>query len=178
MIARTAVVLTLFLWFTGNAGAEGGERSVAVGQMITLRITGELAVEYARLSGFKLKGVDDKSFFIEATATVAQELEDGRLRLEHSTPILQREEQPRLLTLSATIDVKQIEREKSKAGPVYRAPFPHRPGDELPQGVARTSGERDDSGARVILSDLKDVKLRKWYIAEEAGKARQPQPAR
>jgi hypothetical protein len=63
---------------------------------------GDLAKKYAKAV---LGPKPNDGLRIEVAATVAQRLPDGRLRIEHSSPRMQKEGAPTLVTLTATISI-------------------------------------------------------------------------
>jgi hypothetical protein len=160
MVAKTAAVLAIAAAFAGTLVAVEDKASVKVGDLIVLEMTGELAVEYSRRVGTLNPGEDAPSgLSITTMATVDQQLENGQLRIEHSRRCVDRDNKPRLVTLTAIVDATQITEYVIPRGPAQRSPSD-------PQ---QTQIDEDKRGVRVELSDLKRLKLRTWSLTEEIG---------
>ena len=129
-----------------------------VGGHLIIEMTGELAKEYSRRS----RGIDrpvSDAVHVSTSATIAQKRPDGKFRIEHSSPINRDGQPPRLITLTAFVDPAAIKSTVTPAGTLVSA----NPGAP---GVATTV---ETKGQRLQLSDLKNVKLRTWTLAEEIG---------
>ena len=150
MKPRLLNTLAIVLLCSGTALA------VQSGDKVFLRMRGDLASEYAKA----MSGQASHIVQVEVGAIVAQSLPDGRLRIEHSSPSLQREGEARLVTLSATVMPSMITSEITAEGTtVYAAP-----GSKV-----STVTTKPTETLRVTLSNLKGVKLRTWKLASEIG---------
>ncbi len=135
-----------------------------VGDLLEVRMTGELAEQYARCIGGLQDNKAPRGLEIETSAMVAQKLDDGRIRLEHSSPIRRGENQDRLLTMTAIVDPAKVKTDITPKGtPVYPSP------NAAKNGTKPTTTTFDVKTLRLQLSDLKGVKLRTWALAEEIG---------
>ena len=160
-------VLAMFLVVTvvGNGPLFAKEGSSAnVGDHLFVQMTGELAKEYAQCSGVLQKNEAPAGLDVQTTATVAQTLANGRIRIEHWAPIKRDGKQDRLLTLTAIVDRTNITTDVTPKGThVYASPAAHKDG-------AKPSLTAEDANVlRLQLSDLKGVKLRTWTLASEIG---------
>lgn len=96
---------------------------------------------------------------IKTSARVAQQLSDGRLRVEHTSQINREGETTRIVTLTGTIDSTFIATDITPNGtPIYASP-----GAE-PQLTTEAT-----TMLRLTLSDIKGLKLRAWTLSEEIG---------
>jgi hypothetical protein len=96
--------------------------------------------------------------------TIAQQLDDGRLRVEHSAPVLPAGQKPQLVTLTAIVSSKQFTTTVLPAGTaIYSTPQPPQPGDKP------TITTTDTNIVSLPLADLKGVKIRTWTLSEELG---------
>jgi hypothetical protein len=128
-----------------------------VGGVVAIEITGDLAKEYARRSAMGAARTD--GIQIQMTGTIAQKLADGRLRIEHTSPVNRDGQPSRLLTLSATVDPTAITTRVIPQG----TPIAANPG-------ARAIVSVEETRSFVVkLPDLKNVKLRTWTLSEEIG---------
>jgi hypothetical protein len=133
-----------------------------VGDHVVIKMTGDLAKEYARRTGslaqFPL-GLE-----IETTATIAQQFGDGRVRIEHSSHVRREGKLTRLVTLTGIIDSTKVETNVIPKGTsIYASPGDHKAGTK-PKLTPEETKTR-----RLQLSDLKGLKLRTWTLAEEIG---------
>jgi len=161
MFAQTTAALTIVALMAGGLVAGDNSAPFREGDRIFLRLTGNLATEYARRVGLQQHSKAAHGLEIEVIASVAQRFDDGRYRIEHfghSKPINRSDNKIRLVTLEAFVDAKQI-----KASTTARAPVPTAAPSE---NVASRIDVRE---LRVILSDLKHLKLRTWSLMEEIG---------
>ncbi|TWU58992.1 Serine/threonine-protein kinase PrkC [Rubripirellula tenax] len=131
---------------------EGKDDTPSVGSLILLKLTGDVAREYARETGqLRHDETPPEGMEIETTAEVAQRLSDGRLRIEHLSP-------PRVVftdnwytMLLATVQPSAISRETTPRGTVVSAS----------PGAAIESMTNDESQPfRLTLSDLDDVVMK------------------
>ncbi len=126
-------------------------------------MTGDLAKEYARRTGSPTGDAPD-GLAIETIATIEQQVGDGRIRIEHSSPINTDGKLVRLLTLTATVDSTTVTTEVTPQGTlIYASPADHKKGTK-PKLTTKETKTR-----RLQLSGLKGLKLRTWTISEEIG---------
>jgi len=164
MTSRIFAVL-LVATVVGNGPLLAKESSSAkVGDHLFVQLTGDLAIKYAQYCGILQKNEAPAGLDVQTTATVAQTLENGRIRIEHWAPIKRDGKQDRLLTLTATVDPANITTDVTRKGtPVYASPAAHKNG-------AKPSLTTEDADVlRLQLSGLKGVKLRTWTLADEIG---------
>ncbi len=164
MTLRLVVILG-FLAVAGNAlSAQENSSNVNVGDHLVIQMTGDLAKEYARRTDLLRQNESPTGLQISTTAIVAQELDDGRFRIEHSSHITRDGNPARLVTLTAIVDSTKIATHVTPANtPVYRSPADHK------KGVKPTLTRKESKTLRLKLSDLKGLKLRSWTLAEEIG---------
>ena len=130
-----------------------------------LKISGDLAQEYAKIIRPQGGGKSSDGLTISTIAVIAHQLKDDQVRIEHSAPVTFEGSPDRLVTLTATVDKKAL---RSFVRTAYSATM------SLPAG--EQSGKRPAVGkpihycTRVLaLADLKGVKLRSWTLASEVG---------
>jgi hypothetical protein len=142
--------------------AQQKKTTPGVGDHLVITMTGDLAKEYARRIGSR--GQDLPGLEIETTATIAQQFGDGRVRIEHSSPVSRDGKLTRLVTLTGIVDSTKVETTVIPKGtPVYASPGDHKAGTK-PNLTPDATTTR-----RLQLSDLKGLKLRTWTLAEEIG---------
>ena len=165
MLARTLAALTaLAVLGNGPLFAQQHVTSAKVGDHLVIRMTGDLAREYAQRTGSLGETKAPAGLEIETHATIAQTLDNGRIRIEHSSHIKHDSKQDRLVTLTATVDRTKLTTNATRKGtPVYASPAAHRNGTK-----PRLTTE-DTKMLRLQLSELKGLKLRTWTLAEEIG---------
>ena len=106
MFTKTWLALLVIVCFaTGTANAQEPER---IQGFVVLEMSGELATEYGKLTGAVKNDQVPKGLSISTTAIVAQHLEGGKIRIEHSRPIRNEESTFQLVTLTATVDKTAI----------------------------------------------------------------------
>lgn len=103
MLASVAAFVALAIVANGTMTAEEVAR-VDVGSIVILEMTGELAAEYAKHTDSIKDGKIPDGLQISTSATIAQRLEDGRIRFEHTSHVVREGKTPRLVTLVATVD--------------------------------------------------------------------------
>ncbi len=104
MLMRTLAALAA-LAVIGNGSIFAQQNtSTKVGDHLVIQMTGDLAVEYAKRTGSINKDKVPPGLEISTTATIAQKLENGRIRVEHTLHIVRDGEPVRLVTLTATVD--------------------------------------------------------------------------
>ena len=134
------------------------------GDHVFLRMTGDVAREYARLTGTIPENGVPAGLEIETTATITQVLEDGQLRIEHSSNVIQNGRRARLITLTGTVDRDEVVTDVTPKGtPVYSSPEDHN------KGSKPTATNKDAKSLRLQLSGLKGLRLRSWSLVEEIG---------
>jgi len=161
---RTLTALVVVAVMGNGLFAQEGNPSAKVGDHLFIRMTGDLAKEYARRIGLPLGNQAPAGLKIETSATIAQTLGNGRIRIEHSSRIKRDGKQDRLITLTATVDPTKITTHVTHKGtPVYASPADHKNGTK----PALTKG--DTKTLRLQLSTLKGLKLCTWALTEEIG---------
>ena len=159
MLTRTLVAVAA-LAVVGNGSLLAQKNTpTKVGEPLALQMTGNLAVEYAKRVGAIDKDKVPPGLEVSTTATVAQNLKDGRIRIEHTSNIVRNGEPLRLVTLTATVDATKLKRDVTPKGTeVYASP-----------GAEPIQSTKDVQTLRLTLSDLKSMKLRTWTLTEELG---------
>ena len=165
MIIKSMAVLAIVAVMAGGIIARDDITSIEVGDNVILRMSGELAVEYARRTGYL--NPDEKpprGLQIETSVIVCQMLENGQYRVELSAPFVNRDKKACLVTLTSIVDAKQFTQYVIRKGPAYASPADSQKGVVKPVQI-----EEDRQGVRLELSDLKGLKLRTWSLTEEFG---------
>jgi hypothetical protein len=165
MYARLAISVVLFIVSTGSLFAKDNHTSVRVGDLVVVKMTGDAAKEYATRRGIPKQGnVDARGVTISTMATIAQFRPDGKYRIECSTPVEKDKNPPRMLTLTAIVDAKQLKSEVTpKNTPVYASPA------EAQNGKRPTLTTTEGKLLHVELSDLRSAKLQTWALVDEVG---------
>ena len=108
------LVVALAISVTGNSilaqqndGANVGHPLTIPGRPLVIEMSGKLASEYARLTATRAEKERLDGLHVSVIATIAQQLDDGRIRFEHSANLI-REGKPRLITLTGTADAARI----------------------------------------------------------------------
>lgn len=134
------------------------------GDHLFLRMTGDVAKEYARLTGAFPENGAPAGLEIETSATVTQALADRPIRIEHTSHIIRDGKRVRLVTLTGKIDRKEVTTEVTPKGtPVYASP------EDYEKGSKPTATNKDTKSLRLQLSNLKGLRLRSWALTEEIG---------
>ena len=164
MLVRTLVALVA-LAAIGNGSLSAQQNApAAVGDHVVIQMTGELAAEYGKRVGAIKKDQVPAGLEISMTATIAQKLDGGRIRIEHTSHIVRDREPIRLVTFTTTVDSTKLTTGITPKGTaVYASPAGHKNGTKPTLTAAETKT------LRVTLSDLKGLKLRTWTLAEELG---------
>ena len=163
MLASVAAFVALAIVANGTMTAEEVAR-VDVGSIVILEMTGELAAEYAKHTDSIKDGKIPDGLQISTSATIAQRLEDGRIRFEHTSHVVREGKTPRLVTLVATVDTAKLTLQTTPKGrPVYASP------DDQKNGVEPKLTTKDTTTTRIHLSELKGVKLRIWTLEQSIG---------
>jgi len=155
MLVRTLTALVVVTVVGNSLFAHEDDTSANVGDHLFIRMTGDLAKEYSRHTGLLRNNEAPAGLRIEISATIVRELDNGRIRIEHSSLIKRDGKQARLITLTAEIT--------PKGTPIYASPAAHK------KGTKPKLTTRDSNMLRLQLSDLKGLKLRTWTLAEEIG---------
>lgn len=164
MLARTLAALAVVAVIENGLWAQQRDDAAKVGDHLVIRMTGDLAKQYTRCTGSLQENEAPAGLAIETIATIAQKLDDGRIRIEHSSRIKGNGNQARLVTLTATIDSAKVTTDVTPKGtPIYASPAAHKSGTK----PAMTS--EDTKILRLQLSELKGLKLCMWTLAEEIG---------
>lgn len=159
MVLRILAALTLILGIGNGLYAQQSHATAKVGDHLAIRMTGDLAKEYAQRTGSLRGNQAPTGFQIEISATIAQHLTDGRIRIEHTSHINRDGGTTRLVALTATVDPTKITKDITpKGAPVYASPGAE---PKLTTEITKT--------LRLKLSDLKGLKLRTWTLSEEIG---------
>jgi hypothetical protein len=156
---RALAALTLVVVIGNGLLAQQNDATAKVGDHLFIQMTGDLAKEYAQRSGsLRINEVPD-GLQIETSATIAQKLNDGRIRIEHTSHLNREGGTTRLVTLTATVDPTNITTDVTPKGtPVFASP-----------GAKGKRTTEDTKTLRLKLSDLKGLKLRTWTLSEEIG---------
>ena len=105
-----------------------------------------------------------KGLNISTIATVAQHLDNGKIRIEHSTAVLEDGAPDRMVTLSAVVETSAIKSSKTAKGTAtYSPPAAHKAGEKP------VHTESETNQFTLQLNELKGVKLRNWTLASEIG---------
>lgn len=166
MSVRSMWLGVSFLLFALTLSAEDKVATPKVGDSLGVKMTGELAKEYATRSGLYKPGSirNANGFRFETLATVAQRLPDGSYRIEHSMIYENGGSKPRMMTLRVIVQPTQI---KSMVTPAKTALYSS-PGD-VKKGIKPFVTTKDHTGFYIELSNLREAKLRTWEMVEEVG---------
>lgn len=162
MFTKTWLALLVIVSFvTRAASAQEPER---IQGFVVLEMSGELALEYGKLTGTVKSDQVPKDLSISTTAIVAQHLEGEKIRLEHSCPIMKKESSTQLVTLTVTVDKTAIKTTETPAATkIYSSPGAGQSGEQP------TVTENETKQLTLSLSDLTGVKLRTWKLVTEIG---------
>lgn len=141
--------------------AETAASTRTPGNLVMIRITGELAKEYYRRTNTSAVDKPTPSGLeIGTSASIEQILDDGRYRIEHSARINGDKKSPRLVTLIAIVNPTQFQIQITpKNTPIFRSPVDQNP----------VLSKSDSKHEFIELSDLKGIKLQTWVLKEEIG---------
>lgn len=158
MVLRMLSALTVVLLIGSGLIAQQHDTATNIGEILSIKMTGDLAKEYARLTG-SLRGDEAWGLQVDTTAMIAQKLNDGRIRIEHSSHVIRQGKTARLVTLTATVDTKDITADILPTGtPISASP-----------GAVSEPSSKETKTLRLTLSNLKGLKLRSWSLSEEIG---------
>jgi hypothetical protein len=163
MLVRTIATLAVLALLGNSLTAQEHTTSLCVGDHLVIEMTGDVAKEYARRCG-DASSASLEGLHISTTATIAQKLDDGRIRIEHFSNIKREGNQARLVTLTGTVESAKITIDVTPKGtPVYASPIDQK------NHKKPTLTTQDTQTPRLQLSNLKGLKLRTWTLAEETG---------
>lgn len=165
MFMRTFAALILVLGIGNGLHAQLKSTTANVGDHLEIRMSGDLARKYVRSIFPSLKDdylVNNGTLgsIVIVRAAITQQLDDGRIRIEHTSPLPLGLKKKRLVTLTATITPAEIGTKVTPKGTLVRAIGSL---EEL-----RPTTESTET-LELRLSDLSKVKLRSWTLAEETG---------
>ncbi|MEZ6074091.1 MAG: hypothetical protein R3C59_16875 [Planctomycetaceae bacterium] len=164
MLTRTLLVLSVSLALTHGVVLGQQNKTDDAARFVVLEMTGRLAAEYGKLAGSIDGDRIPNGLHISTTAIVAQRLDDGRIRIEHTMPVMQDGAPIRLVTLTATVDATAVKTIAVPGGiATYTSPGAHKSGEKP------TLTKDATKQVAVELADLKGVKLRSWTLANEVG---------
>jgi hypothetical protein len=139
--------------------SKGKPANIQVGDQVFVNLTGEIAKAYARRMGTRVPDNAGAGLQISTSASVAQKLEDGRYRIEHSSRIQIANRPPRLITFTATVESAQINSDVvPKNTPVYASPA------DPAAGIKPSLTASDQTTYRIELSDPNTAKLETWEL--------------
>jgi hypothetical protein len=162
MFVRTFVALAIFALPGNGLLAQESKPSINIGDRLIIRMTGDVANEYARRSGRQTPTANGTRLVIETPATVSERLSDKHYRIEHSCPINIENKPQRLVTLSAIVDPTKIVGSIAPREINYSSPPTSK------KNVVEPVAERpDDQTRKIELSDLREVKLQTWELVIE-----------
>ena len=107
MLARALIALAILatndniLWAQNNADIKEGDH-------VAVRLTGDLARKYSQQTGQLNNRQAPPGLEISTTATIAQKLDDGRIRLEHTSHVTRQGNQTRLVTITAIVPSEKV----------------------------------------------------------------------
>ncbi len=162
MLARTFAAIAVFV-VTGNGLiAQESKPSINVGDRICIRLTGDVAKEYARRSGRQTPTANGTRLVIETSATVSERLSDKHYRIEHSCPINLENKPQRLITLSAIVDPAKIIGSVAPREIDYSSPPTSKKNVVLPVAT-----RPEVQTMTIELSDLKGLNCQTWELVNE-----------
>lgn len=162
MLARTFAAIAVFVMLDSVLIAQEFVPTIKVGDRLSIRMTGDVAKEYARRSGRQTSTANGTRLVIETPATVTERLTDKHYRIEQSFPISLENKRQRLITLSAIIDPKKI------VGSVDPGVIEYSSSPTSKEKFVIPASTRPDSQTRTIeISDLKDLKFQTWELVNE-----------
>jgi hypothetical protein len=157
--------MILALSFVANITAFSRQSNAGdVNGNVVLEMSGELAAEYTKLTNPAKRDSIPNGLRITTTGSIAQRLENGRLRIEHSIPVWDNGVQTRLVTLTAVVDASAVKSTVIPKGTqTFSSPGASKAGEK---GVETKT---DSEQSTLELNDLKRVKLRTWKLENEIG---------
>jgi len=166
MLARAIAILLLFVTMANPSHAE--EAALSVGDEVSLMMEGDLAIEYARRSGWLKKDQAPHGLTVDVLVKISRKLDDTRYQIECSNLIKGNDDQKdRLVTLTAIVDAGKIEFHTIPKGTAfYSSPAAHK------EGAKPVLSSADQHSRRLKLSKLDDMRLRTWALTDEIGEGR------
>ncbi len=164
MVTRTIMAFVALASITSGSLFAQEHTPGKVGALLVLEMTGDVAREYAKRTR-SIKG-DGRPAGLEisTSAIVAQQLDDGRIRVEHTSHIVRDGNSVRLVTLSAIVDSTAVKTHVIPKGTaISSSPTTHKNGEE--PGLTG----KETRAFRLRLSEFKGLKLRSWTLADEIG---------
>lgn len=182
MFTRTLTTLVALMLASGNVfSQQSTEKQTGVLQptvfsqhsrwnqtgVITLKMSGELAREYAIISD--RIDVDEilGDLSISTNAVIAQRLDNEQVKIEHSAQVTREGRTDRLVTLTATVDEKKI---TSLVRTVYEGTFTFSNSPLSKEvGESPTVNATHFSVPFLSMAELKGVEIRSWTLESEIG---------
>lgn len=157
MVVRIVSALVLVAAIQNGLAAQQKVETAKVGDIVQITMSGDLAKEFAQRLGAKPQVVTADGLEMQTSATVVQQLDGGRLRIEHQSHVIDERKPSRLITLTGNVDSTRITTHVTPKGSlVYSSP-----------GATPVKTTDDMKSLRLELSSLKGLKLRTWTLAEE-----------
>lgn len=166
MFARALAVLAVLATNGNKVSLAQDEVTAKVGDYVVLELTDQVATEYRVRTGATSNDKDSPhGLSIETTGTITRKLDDGRFRVEHTTPVFKDGKAVRLVTLTANVEPSTITTDITpKNTAAYASPAGFK---NAAEPILTTKNARSH---RVTLSDInKGVKLSEWKLVEEVG---------
>jgi hypothetical protein len=162
MLVRTTAALFVAVFFGSLLNAQEKNENLAVGDFVVVDLTGKLAMEFSRCCGDT--GTNSPSPIVSTIGTITGKTADGRFRVELSVPTKRQGVAPRLVTLSMTVDAKDITTQVTpKDTATYASPA------DSARAVKPTMTTKETKSRHLALSDLKGAKLQTWVLVDEIG---------
>lgn len=162
MVPRVFAIVVLVVALENGVIGQENKVSPKVGDQVILNMTGELAKEYGKRTRVTREGAPFSN--VETPGTIEKVLEDGRIRIEHSTPVYTESNLTGMVTLTVTVEsAKLATRTVPNGTQIYASPAAY-------TKAALPVLSRQDATMRTLhLSELKGLKLRSWTLSEEIG---------
>lgn len=164
MSTRTSRTFFAFAVVATIAAFDRQSNADEVNGTVILEMSGEIAAEYSKFTNPQKGDTIPTGLHITTTGSIAQRLENGRLRIEHSTPVWENGVQTRLVTLTAVVDASAV---KSTVIPKGTRTFTSPGASNAGEKGVETKTESEQS--TLELTNLKRVKLRTWKLENEIG---------
>ena len=145
----------------GNVNfAQDNVKAGNVGGKLVIKMTGDLAQEYAKRTGPIREEKVDSGFEIQAVATIVEKANDGQLGIQHTSYVHLEGKLAKLVTLTGNVNPSRFTTYGVPKGTItYENPGPN----------ASTRTTADSTILQLEVSDLKGLKLRTWSISDEIG---------
>ena len=155
---KTRLAAILFALIPTSLLAQQADSVAKVGDMVTIKVTGDLAQDVAKRISKLPEGRPLDGLKIHMAAAVRDVSPDGTLYIEYLQ--MMRDEKPvRLITLAGKVDPRKITTDITPKGTKIHS---------SPEAEGKVTTE-DYLNRRLELTDLKGFKLRTWTLAEELG---------